>query len=59
MSSKDLLVVRLLDTVRERELEVWCHELLDVRALDVVALLELNDLQDLCLLLDLSIDNSA
>ena len=38
---------RLGDTVREGELEVGNEELLDVRAADVVALLDLNNLEDL------------
>jgi hypothetical protein len=33
--------------VRKREFEVFGKELLDIRALDVVGLLEFNDLEDL------------
>jgi hypothetical protein len=36
-----------LDTVRKREFEVLGEELLDVWALDVVGLLELDNLEDL------------
>lgn len=35
------------NTVRKREFEVLRKELLDVWALDIVGLLELNDLEDL------------
>ena len=35
------------DTVGEGELEVGNHELLDVRAADVLGVVDLNDLQDL------------
>ena len=34
--------------MRKRKFEVLGEELLDVRALDVVGLLELNDLENLC-----------
>lgn len=37
---------RLLDTVRQGELEVLDEELADVRALDIVVLLKLDDLED-------------
>ena len=35
------------DTVGEGELEVGNHELLDVRAADIIALLDLNNTEDL------------
>ena len=37
----------LLDAVGEGELEVGNHELLDVRAADIIALLDLNNTEDL------------
>ena len=45
--AEDLLGAGLGDAVRERELEVLGQELLDVRALDVVGLLELDNAEDL------------
>lgn len=48
LAGKHLRAVRLRDAVGERELEVLGEELLDVWALDVVGLLELSDLEDLC-----------
>jgi hypothetical protein len=41
--------------VRKREFEALGEELLDVRALDVVRLLEFDDLEDLFVLLELCI----
>ena len=48
MGSEDLAARLLADAVGQRELEVLGEELLDVRAADVVGLLNLNDLEDLC-----------
>ena len=45
--SEDLLAALRGSAVRQRELEVLGGELLDVRALDVVGLLELDDAEDL------------
>lgn len=47
MSGEDLLAGGLGDTVGQRELEVLGEELLDVRAADLVGLLDLDDLDDL------------
>jgi len=44
---EDLLGGLFDDTVWERELEVLGKELLDVWALDIVGLLDLDDLEDL------------
>lgn len=44
---EDLLVADLGDTVGQREREILGQKLLDVRALDVVGLLELNDTENL------------
>jgi hypothetical protein len=47
-SREDLLAAGLLvDTVGERELEALGEELLDVRAADVLGLLNFDDLEDL------------
>jgi len=43
----NLLVSDLGDTVRKRELEVWCEELLDIWATDIGGLLDLANLEDL------------
>lgn len=47
MSSEDLLVAALLDTVGEGELEVLLEELLDVGAADIGGLGDLDDLENL------------
>jgi hypothetical protein len=47
VGSEDLAASLLADAVGQRELEVLGEELLDVRATDVVGLLDLNDLEDL------------
>lgn len=47
LAGEQLGGVGLGNTVRKRELEVLGKELLDVRALHVVGLLELNHLEDL------------
>jgi hypothetical protein len=47
LRAEHLLVVLLGDAVGEGELQVLLDELLDVGALDVVDLLELNDAEDL------------
>jgi len=47
VGSEDLLAMLLVDAVGQRELEALGEELLDIRATDVVGLLDLNDLQDL------------
>lgn len=44
---EDLLLADLGDTVGQREAEVLAEELLDVRTLDIVGLLELDDTEDL------------
>ncbi len=46
-SNEDLLANRARNAVRERELEVLSEKLLNIWALDVVGLLELNNLEDL------------
>jgi hypothetical protein len=46
-SSKDILVALGCLSVRQRELEVFGDELLDVRSPDVLGLLNLDDLEDL------------
>ena len=45
--SEHLLASGLAVAVRQRELEVLGEELLDVRAADVLGVVDLNDLQDL------------
>ena len=45
--SEHLLASRLAVAVRQRELEILGEELLDVRAADVLGVVDLNDLQDL------------
>jgi len=47
LGAEDLLVADLGDTVGEREGEVLGDELLDVGALDVIGLLDLNNAEDL------------
>ena len=47
LGAEDLLAGDLGDTVGERESQVLGQELLDVRALDVVGLLELDNTEDL------------
>ena len=46
-SAEDLLGADLVNTVRKGEGEVLGDELLDVRALDVVGLLDLDNAEDL------------
>src|SRR4051794_37958702 len=46
-SGEDLLASSLGNAVREGEFEILGKELLDVRALDIISLLELEDLEDL------------
>lgn len=48
MGSEDLLGGGLGDTVREGELEVLLEELLQVGALDIGRLLNLDNLENLC-----------
>lgn len=47
LGAEDLLGGSLVDAVGQGELEVLGEELLDVRAADVVGLLDLDDLEDL------------
>lgn len=47
MSCKESFGGSFGDTVRKRELELWSEKLLDVRALDVVGLLNLDNFEDL------------
>ena len=47
LRGEDVLVLRW-GAVRQRELEVLGQKLADVRAADVLGLLDLNDLKDLC-----------
>lgn len=47
MRSEDLLAAGLCDAVRKGEAELLSQQLLDVRASDVLGLLNLNHLQDL------------
>ncbi len=47
MSCKESFGGSFGDTVGERERELWSEELLDVWALDVVGLLELDNFEDL------------
>ena len=51
LGGEDLLAGGLGDAMWEWELEVLGEELLDVWALDIISLLELNDLEDLDMVL--------